>query len=89
MYNKDTIIRACSQPTNRHRCHLRRRLFERHTQLRDLTDDSPPLEHVLKHLNQQGITAQYRKPLAPADLTPHLTTFERRYHTLNHHTREP
>ncbi|MFF4827959.1 hypothetical protein ACFY20_34230 [Streptomyces sp. NPDC001312] len=30
MYNRDTIIRQCSQPTNRHRCHLRRRLFERH-----------------------------------------------------------
>ncbi|MFD7874870.1 hypothetical protein ACFV5G_12315, partial [Streptomyces sp. NPDC059766] len=68
---------------------LRFRIYTAWAQLRDLTNGTPPLEHVLKHLNQQGITAQYRKPLTPADLTPHLTAFERRYHALNHHTGDP
>ncbi|MGX1542579.1 DUF2637 domain-containing protein [Streptomyces adustus] len=68
---------------------LRFRIYTAWAQLRDLTDHTPPLEHVLKHLTQQGITAQYRKPLTPTDLTPHLATFERRHHTLNHPTRNP
>ncbi|MFG2952007.1 hypothetical protein ACGFZ4_43465, partial [Streptomyces adustus] len=65
---------------------LRFRIYTVWAQLRDLNHDAPPLEHVLKHLAQQGITAQYGKPLTPTDLTPHLTSFERRYHALNHHT---
>ncbi|MEU9190829.1 DUF2637 domain-containing protein [Streptomyces sp. NPDC048484] len=48
--------------------------------------DTPELEQVAKELTREGITAQYHKPIRPADLEKYSTTFENRWQTLQHHT---
>ncbi|MER6678992.1 DUF2637 domain-containing protein, partial [Streptomyces sp. NPDC000983] len=66
------------------RYYLQFRLYTAWAQHRAHTS-YPAIHHVLKYLTRRGITAQYNKPLTPADLAPRLDAFERRWHTLNHH----
>ncbi|MEU9273010.1 hypothetical protein AB0E04_47705, partial [Streptomyces sp. NPDC048251] len=47
------------------------------------TTHTPDLHRITQELTQQGITAQYNRPLHFHHFTPHLRAFERRWQTLS------
>ncbi|MFC4469213.1 DUF2637 domain-containing protein [Streptomyces xiangluensis] len=65
------------------RYYLEFRIYTTWAQHRANTPHPDP-DLIIKDLTQQGITAQYNKPLNVQDLTQHQHTFERRWHTLTH-----
>ncbi|MGW1272795.1 hypothetical protein ACWD5A_29795, partial [Streptomyces sp. NPDC002491] len=70
------------KPKSLSRYLLQFRLYTTWAQHRAATH-TPDLHRITQELTDQGVTAQYNKPLQAHHLTPHLPAFEQRWHALN------
>ncbi|WTF11346.1 DUF2637 domain-containing protein [Streptomyces sp. NBC_01613] len=75
-------------PANLRRYLLSYRLYTIWAQHR-VHGPQPPLDTIAQQCAAHGITAQYNKPLTTHHLTHEADDFERRWHTLNHHSPTP
>ncbi|MEU8868630.1 DUF2637 domain-containing protein [Streptomyces umbrinus] len=69
------------KPRSLTRYYLEFRIYTTWAEHRALTTN-PRLDQVARDLTQRGVTAQYKKPIQPSDLSKYVDTFQRRWNTL-------